>query len=76
MPAWCGSARRPRCGSSPEARSPPGEAFEDSGFPVLPGVGPFLDADDVVATSAEVGVPLGEAKRVERPWRKHGVLPV
>jgi biotin carboxylase len=51
-------------------------AFEDSGFPVLPGVGPFLDADDAAATSAEVGVPLGEAKRVERPWRKHGVLPV
>jgi acetyl-CoA carboxylase, biotin carboxylase subunit len=33
-------------------------AFEDSGFPVLPGAGPFLDPEDAAAAAAGVGLPV------------------
>jgi acetyl-CoA carboxylase biotin carboxylase subunit len=34
------------------------KAFRESGFPVLPGGGPFLEADQAVAASAEIGYPV------------------
>jgi acetyl-CoA carboxylase, biotin carboxylase subunit len=34
------------------------KAFRESGFPVLPGGGPFLDADRAVAAATEIGYPM------------------
>jgi acetyl-CoA carboxylase, biotin carboxylase subunit len=34
------------------------EAFGDSGFPVLPGAGPFLDPDAAVRAASDLGYPL------------------
>jgi acetyl-CoA carboxylase, biotin carboxylase subunit len=34
------------------------EAFERSGFPVLPGAGPFAEPDPAVSAAAEVGYPV------------------
>jgi acetyl-CoA carboxylase, biotin carboxylase subunit len=34
------------------------EAFEGSGFPVLPGAGPFAEPDAAVSAAAEVGYPV------------------
>jgi Carbamoyl-phosphate synthase L chain, ATP binding domain len=51
-------------GPSPEVLEITGDkvaarkAFRESGFPVLPGDGPFLEADQAVVASTEIGYPV------------------